>query len=137
MTQRIFKAYDEKDVKELFSLFDDRLCFISKNHNHEPVVYERKQSSCGVICGLIKIDWGDLTEIKRPVDYSKYIGKLGWFGNDHIYKTLGIFFDKDERGFLMLEYVEGGGEALPYENFRPLTLKELKEKNLITEYEEE
>ena len=61
--QRVFNAECEKDVKELFELIPDSYTKIVKN-----VGNTENHSTKTLISHymFLKINWGDLTEIKRP-----------------------------------------------------------------------
>lgn len=68
--QRIFKAEWEKDVKELFELFDKKVARISQCDQYvdqyligNAIIHWGDSIQQNV---AIKIDWGSLTEIKRP-----------------------------------------------------------------------
>jgi len=77
MTQRIFKAECNKDVTDLWRIISKDIVEVWNVAGISVAIHkERMQSPLH-----IKIDWGNLIEIKRPVDYSKYIGKLGYFGS--------------------------------------------------------
>lgn len=127
MTQRIFKAYDDNDVRELFELLPD---YVIKLRCERETGHADMRDNKGEYRGVahcLNIKWGDLTEIQRPEDYSKYIGKLGIFGDDNAAaEKVAILGMAREGKFAPLGVTMGF-----YENFRPLTIHELKEKNLI------
>jgi len=124
MTQRIFDATNEQDVKDLFGLLPNHINSISRKGDHVNILKE--DGFVRVCMSYIKIKWNDLTEIKRPVDYSEYIGKFGWFNtteNDGMY---GVLNDISKGMF----WVKGRSNEC-YAHFRPLTLEEIKEKGLV------
>jgi len=135
MTQRIFKAYDEQDVKELFDLLPDYVKKIENKTNKSNIfeqrfIIEGENFKDYDVVNILAIDWGNLKEIKRPVDYSKYIGKLGWFATSDYKPIIGILKEYNDVPVFKPEECQYW-----YTKFKPLTLTELKEKNLIAEEE--
>lgn len=122
MTQRIFDANNPEDVKELFGLLPDDCFSIEKTEgengfpNKVSMVFDMR--SLGIWHAL-KIEWHDLTEIKRPVDYSKWIGKLGWFWDFAHEERIGKLIEVGIHGY--------SSGTFSRKKFRPLTLEEAKQ----------
>ena len=127
MTQRIFKATDPNDIKELFDLFNDYVDSIEKDDDGTSKCFDDKGQYRWRI--PINISWGDLTEIHRPVDHEKYIGKLGVFCNGDMRQNdvIGVL-DKVEDGvFHVRNRMIYESNTNWYDNFRPLTQQEAKD----------
>lgn len=129
MTQRVFDIDNMQDVKDLFNILPDYVIRLRREDVTDNVeMFDDKNEWRGTLHS-IKINWRDKTEIKRPVDYSKYIGKLGWFWNsqDTDEADIGILISLRDNHY---KYVRRNS-TLNYNSFRPLTLEETK--NLIAE----
>lgn len=127
--QREFDAKCDKDVKDLFNLLHEYHTKIAIT-NGELFVYSNNGVRLATNLDILKINWNGLTEIHRPVDYSEYIGKLGWFWmnteEDPIIGILKKIFSCGEHKFLSKSCIQ-------WRNFKPLTLAEIKEKKLAKE----
>ncbi len=127
MTQRIFNAKDDKDVKELFDLLPDRI--VKAIPGYDVVEFYNDSHISIWEIAILNINWNGLTEIHRPVSYEKYIGKLGIFcggvmqlgGLDNV----GILVRVDRKDGYVQYISSNCGHG--YDSFRPLTQKEAKE----------
>lgn len=75
MTQRIF---DVNNPQEIFDLFPDGVIRIEKSDREDGQDIIIFDDDCWDYTH-IKINWRDKTEITRPADKSKWIGRLCWF----------------------------------------------------------
>lgn len=126
--QRVFKATDPKDVKELFELLPDNIVKISRKtfeiiggiKTKRRIFLSNKEGDTASL-DLLHIDWDGLTEIHRPTSYEKYIGKLGYFtDSDRRAWTLSLLREVNDGKFM-------AHHGVTFSNFRPLTLEEAKE----------
>jgi hypothetical protein len=114
---------NEQDVKDLFDIFPSYAASIScedgncclRNYVGAPIVN----------ISYIGIDCCGKTEVRRPVDYSQYIGKYGLFScqPDQSIKEFGILDEKT----IYPDYPYVGRVGNTYSNyryFRPLTDEE-------------
>ena len=122
MKQRIFDATNDDDIAELFSLFPSFAYKIQKNDVDRDCVYSEKGLHIHNIHGIIKINWHDLTEIKRPVEYRK--GQIGWFWDDDKTVVLGILVGVTRTGYFTMSYKQNLSPHGGYKHFRPLTKEE-------------
>lgn len=80
MTQKIFDTDNEEDMKLLWSILPTNT-FKIRGMNSQPTYLFQDDNKCYGSIGedIIKINWHDKTEIKRPVNYEDMIGCIGWF----------------------------------------------------------
>ncbi len=75
MTQRVFNAECDKDKTDFFKLMNESVMSVMIEKGLITLCYkDGSKSSISADCFVLKINWGDLTEIKRP-EKSESIGK--------------------------------------------------------------
>lgn len=123
MTQRIFDVDNPQDVKDLFDILpddvekiiwlpDDTAGILDKNRIMTPAYF-------------ILIEWRDKTEITRPVDESKWIGCLCWFGGDIDNEYIGVLH-ATRNGDDSYPYICKNGLLRSFKHCRPVRRNEIK-----------
>lgn len=101
MTQRIFDVDNPQDVKDLFDILPNNIVKIKWVPTNKVDLFDNcgLKSSTGLFC----IAWRNKTEITRPVDESRWIGKLCWFADDAGDEYIGV-----------LHAIYNGDDSYPY-----------------------
>lgn len=88
MTQRVFDVNNPQDVKDLFDILPNNIVKIKWVPTNKVDLFDNcgLKSSTGLFC----IAWRNKTEITRPVDESRWIGKLCWFWDNGEPPVIGI-----------------------------------------------
>lgn len=76
MARRVFNMESEKDVKELFELLPENTERILRTLCDNMRLEDMRHNFIGNISMAIKINWGSKQTVTRPVDKTKWIGKL-------------------------------------------------------------
>lgn len=124
MSQRIFDMENEQDVKDLFDLLpDEAIKIIKPSYAKFGLLYTSIDSPAGGVLDGINIKWGSHVSMMRPVDKSKWIGKLCWFWDGNPDDYVIDFLQNINENNLCGTYESSGGW---YRNCRPLKREEIK-----------
>lgn len=120
MTQRIFDVDNPQDVKDLFDILPNNIVKIKWVPTNKVDLFDNcgLKSSTGLFC----IAWRNKTEITRPVDESRWIGKLCWFWDNGEPPVIGIL-DRIATD-VSYKYINTGEET--YKCCRPVRRDEVK-----------
>ena len=77
--QRVFDVDSKEDMDLLWSILPSDVIRIKHKELQDLLYYSDEESDYH--SSVFKINFRDKTEITRPVDMGKYIGKLGWFSD--------------------------------------------------------
>lgn len=120
MTQRIFDVNNTQDVKDLFDILPNNIVKIKWVPTNKVDLFDNcgLKSSTGLFC----IAWRNKTEITRPVDESRWIGKLCWFWDNGEPPVIGIL-DRIATD-VSYKYINAGEET--YKCCRPVRRGEVQ-----------
>lgn len=121
MTQRIFDMENEQDVKDLFDILPDCVCRVEEAREYGYLVLHYNRSVVRAQTSVLAIKWGKRHFADRPVDKSKWIGKLCWLWvKDEKLKVLGEL-SRIDTGYFYRDF-----DPMPYANCEPVKRSEIK-----------
>ena len=128
MTQRIFDVENEKDIADLWDILSEEVIEIKKQAYGPSFKYYGDNDNVVSITSIIKINWHDKTEIKRPIQEATEadIDKICYFWDDDVKypKQIGLLSEIKTNNSIF-KYVLA--DSVCFAHCRRLTKQEVEE----------